>query len=98
MQARQKIQPDWWMKSFAGTVLGFSLAIMVVGIFAWWGPNGLESTIKPQFNMWMVTPIWMLVLSSVFLFRTGWRALSWLLFANLIVGSLLMLAKHGGAN
>ncbi len=31
------IRPDWWSKSVAGVVLGFSLAIALSGLFAWSG-------------------------------------------------------------
>ena len=33
----QKIQPDWWTKSFAGAVLGLSLAFALAALITMWG-------------------------------------------------------------
>ncbi|MBQ4809712.1 hypothetical protein A7985_04270 [Pseudoalteromonas luteoviolacea] len=80
-----KIQPHWWSKTFAGIIAGFLLSIGIVGIFAWLGPDGLTQPIseetrlwKTQFNMWVITPIWLTILSFVYLFRTGVQAWCWL--------------------
>ncbi|KZN61754.1 hypothetical protein [Pseudoalteromonas luteoviolacea] len=80
-----KIQPHWWSKTLAGIFAGFFLSIGIVGIFAWLGPDGLTQQIseeqrlwKTQFNMWIITPIWLIILSFVYLFRTGKQAWTWL--------------------
>ncbi|AOT08200.1 hypothetical protein S4054249_10245 [Pseudoalteromonas luteoviolacea] len=81
MSQTDKIQPHWWSKTFAGIFAGFFLSLGLVGIFAWIGPTGLTEQItaeqrswKTQFNMWMITPIWCLILSFVYLFKTGKQA------------------------
>jgi len=74
----QKIQPDWWRKTFAGAVFGLAFAYGLVGIFAWAGPGGIGAADKVQFNMWMVALIWLTVFSLTYLFRTGNRALLFL--------------------
>ena len=77
MSNKNKIQPDWWLKSLTGLILGFAFALAMSGIFAWEGPDGIAVPNKVQFNMWILAPIWMLMLSFVYLFKTGVRALLW---------------------
>lgn len=86
MSSRQpppRLRPDWVSKSLAGTLLGFSLAVALSGIFAWAGPGGLLAANKYQLAMWLLAPLWLGVLSFCFLFRTGLRAWLWLGGANL---------------
>jgi len=85
LTAEQKIQPHWWSKTFAGTIFGFLLAYGFVAIFAWFGPGGLDATGKGQFNMWIVSPIALFVLSFTYLFKTAAKAVMYLLAANIIV-------------
>ena len=68
------IQPDWISKTLAGALLGLGLAVAISGLFAWWGPGGLDAPNKVQFNMWVIPLYWMTVWSLVDLFRTGLRA------------------------
>ena len=91
---------NWLGKASAGLILGFALALSLSGLWAWLGPGGLmHSSAKTQFNMWLMSPIWALVLSFCFLFRSGWRAWFWLGLASAISFGLLFAAKHflGGA-
>lgn len=81
----KKIQPDWWLKTFAGLILGFSLALGLVGLFAWFGPGGIDADAKVQFNMWMIAPLWLLIFSFNFLFKTGWRSVGTLGLFNILV-------------
>ncbi|MDK2593500.1 hypothetical protein [Pseudoalteromonas obscura] len=81
MAQYNKIQPHWWIKTFAGVIGGFFLTLGLVGIFAWLGPTGLTEQIteeqrlwKTQFNMWIITPIWLLILCFVYMFKTGRQA------------------------
>ncbi|SMH47201.1 hypothetical protein [Azospirillum agricola] len=90
---RPPIRPDWWSKSLAGTLLGFTLAIALSGLFAWAGPGGPRALNKIQFNMWMVAPIWLGVVSFCFLFRSGLRAWLWLGGANLLAYAALHAAR-----
>lgn len=87
--AKQKLRPDWWSKTFAGGVLGLSLALALSGLFAWVGPGGITAPNKVQFNMWIIAPLWTLIFSFSYLFTTGRRALLWLLLANLLAYGLL---------
>lgn len=81
----------WCCRTLAGTVGGFGLAIALAGIFAWVGPAGAG---KYQLVMWMVPPVWLAVLSAVFLFRDGLRAWLWLGGANLLAYAGLFLCRH----
>ncbi|WP_018014011.1 hypothetical protein [Teredinibacter turnerae] len=91
---KPKIQPDWWQKTIAGAVLGFSLALCLSGLFAWLGPGGLSAENKTQFVMWSIAPIWMLLFATVYLFQTGNRALLSYGTANLLAYSALFFIKH----
>lgn len=77
-------KPDWWGKTLAGGLLGFSLAFCLCGLFAWLSPGGIATPNKVQLVMWMIAPLWMLVFSLSFMFRSGLRAFFWLGFANLV--------------
>ncbi|WP_299002035.1 hypothetical protein [uncultured Shewanella sp.] len=94
MQEKTKIQADWWSKSLSGAILGFTLAILLSGIFAWAGYGGIDAPAKVQFNMWIISPIWLLVLSFVYLFQSGKSAFFWLLACNIIAWLILSWVKH----
>ena len=89
----QKIQPHWFVKTIAGLVLGLTLAYAFVGIFAWFGPGGIAASTKVQFNMWLISPIWLLVLSFSYLFQTGRKALIYLVSANIFVYSIFFILR-----
>lgn len=93
-----RIQPHWLGKSLAGVVLGYTLALACVGLFAWLGPGGIAAGNKTQFTMWLIAPLWMSVFVPVYLFRSGLRAWLWLGAANIVAYSVLLAvrAAHGG--
>jgi len=85
---------NWLGKTAAGVILGFGLAIALSGLFAWLGPMGLEGgSGKLQLTMWITAPIWITVISTCFLFKTGLRAWAWLGAANIIAFAGLYLAR-----
>lgn len=90
----QQIQADWWSKTLAGVILGFTLALALTGIFAWVGPGGIDAPQKVQVVMWMIAPLWMILCSTSYFFRTGLSAWLWLLLANLIAYTLLFIVRH----
>lgn len=92
--ARLPIVRDWWVKTLAGVILGFMLALALVGLFAWVGPGGIDAPEKNQFVMWMITPVWMLILSFIYLCRSGLRAMTYLVIANGIAHTLLYCLRH----
>lgn len=87
----KKISPDWWAKTFAGGVLGLSLAFALAGLFAWHGPGGITAPNKAQAVMWSVAWLWMPVFSLVYLFRTGAQAMLCLAAANVVAYGLWFL-------
>lgn len=96
----EKVQSDWLGKSLAGIILGLALSFGLVGLFAWLGSDGLTQTIsvekqswRTQFNMWMVSPIWLLILSFVFMFKNYKQAVLWLGGANIVVYVLLYFVR-----
>jgi hypothetical protein len=93
LTANEKIQPHWWVKTIAGTIFGLTLAYAFVGIFAWYGYGGINTPVKVQFNMWMISPIWMLVLSFSYLFKTGINAIVYLASANIIVYTIFFFLR-----
>ncbi|MEI6894850.1 MAG: hypothetical protein V5789_09525 [Colwellia sp.] len=86
--AHEKIQPHWWSKTLAGIFLGLSLSYALVIIFAWYGPGGIDAPAKVQFNMWIISPIWLLIFSFTYMFKTGLKAALYLLGANITAYSL----------
>lgn len=92
---RARIRADWWRKSLAGVLLGLPLALALAGLLAWWGPGGIEADNKVQFVMWMIAPIWMLLLGLVYLFANGWRAIVTLASANTLAYVALLAARGG---
>lgn len=92
--ARRMSASEWWLKTSAGALAGFSLALALVGIWAWAGPGGIDAPDKIQFVMWMITPLWMLCFSGVYLFARGLHAWCWLLMANVLAYAVLFWVKH----
>lgn len=81
---------NWFSRAAAGLILGYTLAIGLSGLVAWFTPGGIAAGGgKLQFVMWITAPVWAAILSFCFLFRTGLRAWAWLGLANLIIFALL---------
>lgn len=81
---------DWLGKSSAGLLLGFTLALGCAGLFRLAVDVGDALSMKGQFVMWMMAPVWGLTLAFCFLFRSGLRAWLWLGGANLAVWAVLI--------
>ncbi|MFK4752900.1 hypothetical protein [Oceanobacter antarcticus] len=81
----RSLRYDWWSKSLSGVVAGFLLALGISGLFAWLGPGGIAAANKVQFNMWLIVLVWLPILTTVYLFRSGARA--WLILGGLALVS-----------
>lgn len=81
---------NWFGKASAGLILGFLIALGISGLFRTLGgvQEAFFST-KGQFSMWLMSPVWALVVSLVFLFRTSLRAWGWLVLANIVLWGLI---------
>lgn len=93
MSGAAPIRRDWLSKSLAGLLLGFSLAIALAGLLALAGPGGPLAFNKYQVVMWSVVPLWLTILSTCFLFRSGPRAWLWLGQGNLFAHALLFAVR-----
>lgn len=88
---RATIRRDWLAKSTAGVLLGFTLALTCSGLLAH-ALAGIAPSARAQLVMWSIAPVWLVVMSACFFFRSGVRAWLWLGGANLLaVGALLLL-------
>ncbi len=87
------IQPHWWQKTLIGLIGSLLLAYGLIALFAWYGPGGLRAGVKVQFNMWMITPIWLTVFSFSYLF-ISWRSAALTLgLANLVCWGLFAVLR-----
>lgn len=78
---------DWFGKGSAGLALGFVLALEAAGLFLRLTPQGGGA--KLQLAMWLMAPVWALIFSFVFLFRSSARAWAVLGLAALLLALLL---------
>lgn len=79
-----KIQRDWLAKVLAAFFLGFTFATVCAGIFLKLTPE-IVSQVKVQLSMWLMIPIWLLILSCCCFFRKGSHAWVALMTANILV-------------
>lgn len=85
---------DWLGKVSAALVLGFALSIALTCIFAAIFSKGDGYfTAQGQMAMWLVSPIWCLILGLCFLFRSTARAWAVLGAANLIAWAAYALLR-----
>lgn len=89
-----RLRRDWWGKSSAGVFGGLGLALALAGLVAWLTPGGPAATNKFQLIMWLVSPLWLGVLSLCFLFPSGASAWRWLGGANLLAFAALAACRH----
>lgn len=73
----------WFGKVSAAFVLGFTLTIALTCTFsAIFSKGDGYFTSQGQLAMWLASPIWCLILSFCFFFRSGRTAWGWLALAN----------------
>lgn len=90
------IARDWIAKTLAGLLLGLGLALSSSGLLAALLPE-MPLPVSGQLVMWLVPPVWLMVLSLVYFFASGLRAWVWLGVANALVFGVWRLALHGSA-
>lgn len=86
------IRRDWWSKSLAGLLCGAALALACSRLFVQFNP-GMALSVRGQLAMWMVAPIWLGVLSTVYCFASGLRAWLWLGSVSLLSGAVCYAAR-----
>ena len=94
------LQNQFVLKTCIGVILGLTLSYGLVALFAWFGPDNLNQELsaerllwKTQFNMWLIAPIWMLIVSFVYLFNTAKSAFIGLGLANGCVYLVWLIAR-----
>ncbi|AZR83298.1 hypothetical protein AYJ59_12625 [Thiomicrospira sp. S5] len=87
MVETRPFQNDWIAKTLAGVLLGFTLGVGISGLFMAFSGDILAS-VKVQLAMWIVTPVWLVVISASYAFRNGWQAWLWLGLVNFLVFGL----------
>ncbi len=85
---------SWFGKVSAAVVLGFALSIALTCTFSAIFSKGDDHfTAQGQLAMWLVSPIWCLILGLCFLFRSTARAWAALALANLVAWAIYALAR-----
>ncbi len=85
---------DWWGKASAGVILGFGLALSLVGLYAYLGPGGIDAPGgRYSLMRYLEAFVWTAVFSFCFLFRSGRSAWAWLGAANLIALAALFACR-----
>ncbi len=77
----QKIQPDWWTKSFAGAVHGLSLAFALAALITMWGLQSEYRSLAPQLGMWSIPWIWLPLFFVAYFIPRGWQSIVIYLFS-----------------
>lgn len=85
----QKIQPDWWTKSFAGAVLGLSLAFALAALITMWGLQSEHRGLASQLGMWSIPWIWLPLFFVAYFIPRGWQSIVIYLFFNVVAYTLI---------
>ncbi len=89
MLSAQKIQPDWWSKTFVGLFLGLSFAFACSALITMWGIEHIERGVAPQLGMWSIPWIWCPLFFIAYFIPRGWQAFVLYLVLNVIAYSLV---------
>ncbi|MCX4192555.1 hypothetical protein [Methylophaga sp. OBS1] len=92
MAKQQTLHNDWLSKTVAGLILGFTAALGLSGVLLLI-VSEMNRSASAQLVMWLLSPMWLTLLSTVYLFRNGLRAWGWLALLNLMVYALFFLIK-----
>jgi hypothetical protein len=86
---KQKIQTDWWLKTFTGLFLGLSFAIAIGGLVFLLTLPYVERSLPGQLAMWSVPWVWLFLFFIAYFIPKGWQSLIIFSIANLIAYVLL---------
>ncbi len=82
---KQKIQPDWWAKTFAGLFLGLSFAVAMGAVLMQLTLPAMDRAMVPQIGMWLIPWVWLPVFFLAYIIPKGWQALLIYSVANVLV-------------
>lgn len=89
---RELTSRDWFGKASAGLVLGLAIALGFSGVlFHALGIGESYFSLPGQFTMWVMAPVWAIILSLCFLFGSGLRAWLWLGAVSAAIWAILFL-------
>lgn len=91
--AKQKIQPDWWTKTFAGLFLGFSFASILGSMVFLLSLPHVDRMLAPQLGMWTIPWVWMFMFFFAYLIPKGWQSMVIFAIANAIAYGCLILVR-----
>jgi len=80
-------------QGLAGAVLGFPLSIWLTGLLVHYATGGNDDDAKYQVVMWSVVPMWVLIVSLVFLARSRLSCWAWLIGANFVAAALVQAVR-----
>lgn len=83
-----------WGRSLAAGLLGFPLAVGLVGLLALLGPGSWEARTLPLLLLFF--PLWVGAMAAAFLFRNGKRAWAWMGALTALCFALMYLVKTTG--
>lgn len=86
---QQKIQADWWSKSFAGFVLGFILSLLFASIITLWAMQHLHPSLAPQLGMWSIAWTWLPLCFIAFFIPKGWQSILIFVILNVMAFGVL---------
>ncbi|NIE95053.1 hypothetical protein NDN11_08240 [Acinetobacter sp. C26M] len=86
---KQKLQPDWWTKTFAGSVLGLSFAMVMGAIILLLTKSSADTSLAPQLGMWSIPWIWLCVFFTAYFIPKGWQSILIFSLANVFAYTLL---------
>ncbi|WP_444944779.1 hypothetical protein ACJJIK_08720 [Microbulbifer sp. ZKSA006] len=76
--------------------MGLPIAVAIASLLAVWAPGDAAVDDRSQFTMWLISPIWLTAVSLVYLFTSARRMLSLYLGLNVLLFTLLWIARFGG--
>ncbi|ENU91672.1 hypothetical protein LF296_09520 [Acinetobacter vivianii] len=86
---KQKLQPDWWTKTFAGFFLGLSFAMAMGAIIVLLNKSHSDSSIAPQLGMWSIPWFWLFAFFIAYFIPKGWQTMLIFSIANVLAYALL---------
>lgn len=86
---KQKLQPDWWTKTFAGAFLGMSFAMAMGAIIVLLHTSQTDASIAPQLGMWSIPWFWLSAFFIAYFIPKGWQSVVIFSIANVLAYALL---------
>ncbi|RYY79227.1 MAG: hypothetical protein EOO69_07370 [Moraxellaceae bacterium] len=90
---KQKIQPDWYSKTFAGLVLGLMLAIASSVLLIQLLLPYADRAVVPQLGMWSIPWVWLPLFFLAYFIPRGWQAMVIYSVANVLAYSCVFLLR-----